>query len=695
MSKGITLSNSSSSSALTQNHSQPLSTASSLHLLFESIGWRDISKEVGEKQLEELTTQQSLIATVQIYEDSPSDENNQKVVTALAKEITRIESERDYALNIAKKLQKQMRKEQRAAEKAAAEFKPASSYWESLQQISSHFSESITTRVKTFFGSTTAQQVEKYRESAQNREKELSALRSYREKIQMTEVMTALIDDEPPIEMSLAHNRHLLQTSTPPEMTYNFCEPSGSCSLAGLSDGQLGFTLLGDSYSSFAVSRAGDINGDGLDDILVGYTPVSGGAGKAALIFGSKLPGAWGSGLVNLLTLADGHRGFFLVGGHPGDYLGAVVSSAGDINGDRLADILIGSWGGGKTTVVFGSNKTGAWGSGTLNLTILSDGQRAFTLQGKPGDYDGFSVSGAGDINGDGLDDILVGAPYASNTTGKITVVFGSNKIGVWGSGTLNLTTLADGKRGFVLLGQIGDYLGFAVGSVGDFNGDGLGDIVVATPYYAGKTTVVFGSNKTSAWGSGVLSLSTLADGQRGFMLQGQPNDLSGYSVGSAGDINGDGLDDILIGGYDASGAMTTVVFGSTQSGAWGSGTLNLTTLADGQRGFVILGGKPGGLGNHYLSSAGDINGDHLDDLLIGAPSGYPIVLGSPGGQVTVVLGSNQPGAWGSGVLSLGTLTDGQRGFVLTGQPVIQNVSPDQTGSSVSSAGDGQWGWAR
>ena len=135
MSKGITLSNSSSSSALTQNHSQSLSTTSTLHWLFESLGWRDISQEVGGKQLEEFATQQSLMAAVQIYEDSPSDENNQKVVTALAKEISRIEDERDYALSMAKKLQKQMRKEQRAAEKAAAEFKPASNYWESLQQI--------------------------------------------------------------------------------------------------------------------------------------------------------------------------------------------------------------------------------------------------------------------------------------------------------------------------------------------------------------------------------------------------------------------------------------------------------------------------------------------------------------------------------------------------------------------------------
>ena len=179
MSKGIILSNSSLSSSLTQNHSPSLSTASTLHWLFESIGWRDISQEVGEKQLEEFKTKQILMAAVQTYEENPTEENNQKLETIIAKEITRIEAERDYALSMTRQLRKQLRKEQREAEEAAAEFKPASNYWESLQQISTHFSESITTRVKTFFGSTTAQQMEKYRESAQNREKELAALRSY------------------------------------------------------------------------------------------------------------------------------------------------------------------------------------------------------------------------------------------------------------------------------------------------------------------------------------------------------------------------------------------------------------------------------------------------------------------------------------------------------------------------------------
>lgn len=689
MSKGIVPSNS-SFSAVIQDHSQLSSSASALHGLFEWIGWRDIDPEIKSKQREESTIQQTLMTAVKKYEGNPTKENNQQLITIIEKEITRIEAERDYAFSMVKKLRKQMKKAQRAAKKAAAEFKPASNYWEALQQISSHFSESITIQVQTFFGSTAEQQIKKYQESAQNREKELSALRSYYQEIQVAGVTATSIDDEPLMEMSPAHSRHLLQTSTPLEMTYHFCEPSGSCTLSGLGDGQSGFTLLGNDYSSFAVSGAGDINGDGLDDILVGYTTVSNQPGKTAVIFGSRQSNAWGSGVVNLLNFVDGQRGFMLTGGQSEDYNGFSISSAGDINGDQLDDILIGTYASGKITVVFGSNKTGAWGTGTLDLNTLSDGQRGFTLVGQPSNYR-TSINDAGDINGDGLGDILIGAVNTSGL-GKTTVVFGSNKAGAWGSGQLNLMALADGQRGFTLQGQLGESSGASVSGAGDINGDGLDDILIGSPTAsigAGKTTVVFGSNKAGAWGTGQLNLTALADGQRGFTLQGQPGDYSGYSVSEAGDINGDGLGDIMIGipSSENPGApgVTAVVFGSTQPDIWGSGVLNLTTFADGQRGFIFLGGNPFSGNHNYINGAGDINGDHLDDLLIGAPN-YPGSLGYPGGQVTVIFGSNQPGAWGSGILSSDTMADGQRGFVLLGQNTIQYS--DLTGYAVSSAGD-------
>ncbi len=675
MSKGISLNNLSSSGYLTQDHSQAVSTASTLHWLFESLGWHDISQEVAAKQLETSTAQQSLIAAVQFYEENHSEVNGQQVLIITAKEITRIEAERDYALRTVQQLQQQLKQEQRAAEKIAAESQPASSYWEVLQQISGYFSESITTRVKTFFGSTTEQQIEKYLETAQNREKELNALSSYREQIQTTLAASVFTHDEHLEEKPSAFSRHLLQTSTPTEMNVIYCWPGGSCSLTGVSDGQAGFTLQGlvNSHSGSSVSSAGDINGDHLDDILVSSTPDFA-VGQITVVFGTNETGVWGSGTLNLADFADGQHGFALQGEFPdGSYL---VSSAGDINGDGLADILVGAQTAynlaGKTTVIFGSNKTGAWGTGTLNLITLADGQRGFTLLGQASEQSASSISSAGDINGDGLDDILIGVAE----TAKVTVVFGSNKPGAWGSGTLNLTTFADGQRGFTLLG-LGQ--GHTVSSAGDINGDQLDDFLIGNPNYdlssgTGQATVVFGSNQSGAWGSGTLNLTTFADGQRGFVLMGQAaGGRSGSSVSSAGDINGDGLGDILVSApYTSNGGQTTVVFGSHKPGAWGSGMLNLTTLADGQRGFVLQGNSGDAIGSS-VSSAGDINGDGLDDILIE-------YLDTA--KVTVVFGSNISSAWGTGILNLDALADGQRGFMLLGQ------ATNGVGNSVSSAGD-------
>jgi FG-GAP repeat len=107
-------------------------------------------------------------------------------------------------------------------------------------------------------------------------------------------------------------------------------------------------------------------------------------------------------------------------------------------------------------------------------------------------------------------------------------------------------------------------------------------------PGQAGKATVIFGSKQSGAWGSGSLKLLDIADGQRGFALLGEAGDHSGSSVSGAGDINGDGLDEIMVAAYGASG-KTTVVFGSKQNGTWGSGSLNLTALVDGQRGFESI----------------------------------------------------------------------------------------------------------
>ena len=158
-------------------------------------------------------------------------------------------------------------------------------------------------------------------------------------------------------------------------------------------------------------------------------------------------------------------------------------------------------------------------------------------------------MSAAGDINGDGVSDLLVGAPGHASNTGRSYVVYGGPAVG--GSGMLSLSNLT-GANGFKLDGEAsGDVSGYSVSAAGDINGDGVSDLLVGAPYHAsntGRSYVVYGG--PAVGGSGVLSLSNLT-GANGFKLDGEASgDYSGFSVSTAGDINGDGVSDLLVGAY-------------------------------------------------------------------------------------------------------------------------------------------------
>src|SRR5688572_4464785 len=273
---------------------------------------------------------------------------------------------------------------------------------------------------------------------------------------------------------------------------------------------------------------------------------------------------------IDLATL-DGTNGFTLIGVDAYDYSGASVSSAGDVNGDGFADLIVGavfaeSAGGadkeGESYVVFGK---ASWaGTPSLDLVTL-DGTNGFRLIGIDAiDFSGSSVSSAGDVNGDGLDDVIVGAPVAESDggptfEGESYVVFG--KASWAGVPSLDLATL-NGTNGFRLIGvDEYDRSGRSVSSAGDVNGDGFDDLIVGAPYAdsgggtiaEGASYVVFGKANWAATPS--LDLAAL-DGTNGFRLIGiDATDLSGNAVSSAGDVNGDGLDDLIVGAYSAESA--------------------------------------------------------------------------------------------------------------------------------------------
>ena len=384
-------------------------------------------------------------------------------------------------------------------------------------------------------------------------------------------------------------------------------------------DGTTGFKIEGEAagdLSSTSVSGGGDINGDGFADLIVGaaYADTNGHADSGAtyVIFGKA------SGFTPTLSLTtlNGTNGFRINGVSTLEYSGSRVSTAGDMNGDGFADILIAqpfiqAGTTGSVFVVFGK-KTAF--TATLDLTALN-GANGFRINGaNNNDYFGHSISTAGDVNGDGFSDILLSAPGADeggSNRGAAYVVFGKSTAF---TATLSISTL-DGKIGFKIPGTTnGDQLGNSVSSAGDINGDGLDDLLIGTNSDGGASAgyIIFGKRKGH---TASFSTSTL-NGTNGFQIT---SDFAGAKiVSSAGDFNGDGLSDFLISSPDTSdGGDSYLAFGRASGFA---PTLNLATL-NGTTGYHFIAEAAGNHSGLSLSSAGDINKDGFGDFLIGAPT--------------------------------------------------------------------------
>jgi hypothetical protein len=419
-----------------------------------------------------------------------------------------------------------------------------------------------------------------------------------------------------------------------------FVYHGGSGGLAAAPSWTAEISLPGAHFGA-SVATAGDVNGDGFSDVVVGAPTSNNNDGEALVYHGSA------GGLAT--TSAWTKRGLL----NSGENLGASVATAGDVNGDGFADVIVGAplW-----NLRFGAVYVYQGSQAGLAST------NSWSWNGyDQNDQRGFSVATAGDVNGDGFSDVIVGAPFADGdgtrvNAGRASVFDGAGDgpsaaatwskggdqasagfgVSVASAGDVNgdgfsdvivgdnlfdngqvdegrayvfegsITGLATTPAWIVESNQAGAQFGYSVAGVGDVDGDGFADVIVGAPYFdhgetdEGRAFVYLGSasglSTTAAW----TAESDQADAN------------FGISVASAGDVNGDGYSDAIIGAWAYDNGQINEGRAYAYQGSATGLAANPSWTAESDQVVTQFGIS--------VASSGDVNGDGYSDVIVGAP---------------------------------------------------------------------------
>ena len=348
-----------------------------------------------------------------------------------------------------------------------------------------------------------------------------------------------------------------------------------------------------DARVGYALASVGDLNLDGYPDLFVGAwgDDTNGSFAGAGWVVHGPVSGE--------IDLAD--EEIFFLGEKSGDNAGTALSSAGDVNNDGWIDLLIGAPnydpGGAVSTggvyLLYGPHDE------SLELDVAD----AFMQGEATADYAGQRVEGAGDLNGDGFDDMIIAAwgnDTGGSAAGAVYLVNGPI------SGDMSLV---DADR--TLVGEDpGDHAGSAVVNAGDMNGDGYSDLFVGSPDHSAE-----GDGAGAAYLlHGPIEVDMSMAGADAKIVGSRAGDHVGSSVARVGDVNGDSFQDLAVGAYleDTGGINAGAVYLMM-------GPVSGTILVDNSDGGFI-GQADGDRAGWSIAGPGDVNGDGIDDVLVGAP---------------------------------------------------------------------------